>query len=106
MVLIIPKLAMSFMPDSNEDKSMLIDIKMPRETSIESMNIKTKEIEALIKEQKDGGGAPLFTYTESMVGYNFGSTEKVPYHASIFTAVGEKTDAKQAMNDIKKEDRI
>ncbi len=99
-VLIVPQLAVSFMPESESDTSMLFSIQMPRETSLETMDLKIKEIESLMKEAKDTQGRPLFTYVESLIGYNFGS-ERIPYRSMIFTQVSEGTDAKKVLNEYK-----
>jgi multidrug efflux pump subunit AcrB len=97
-VLIVPHLAMSFMPESDSDKQMYFNIKMPRETSIEMMNAKSKEIEAMLKEAKDSAGSPIFNYNESLVGYDSGS-DRISYKETMFTEVSKKTDAKKAVKE-------
>ncbi|GIP35712.1 efflux RND transporter permease subunit [Paenibacillus sp. J2TS4] len=100
IVLIVPNLAVSFMPESESDKHMYLMIDMPRETSMEMMDAKMKEIEAMMKEQQDVNGQSKFTYIESLVGYEFGD-EAVPYKATMFTSVSEATDAKTALKELK-----
>ncbi|MFD0868234.1 MULTISPECIES: efflux RND transporter permease subunit [Paenibacillus] len=102
IVLIVPNLAISFMPESESDKHMYLSVNMPRETSMEMMDAKMKEIEDMIREQKDVNGQPKFTYIESLVGYDF-SEDVVPYKATLFTAASEATNAKKALNELKEQ---
>lgn len=95
-VLIVPQLAMGFMPESESDRQMMFQIQMPRETSMETMNAKMMQIEEMMRSEKDTAGESKFTYIESLVGYDFG-TERVPYKASIFTEVSLNTNAKDAL---------
>jgi multidrug efflux pump subunit AcrB len=97
-VLIVPHLAMSFMPDSETNKQMFFEIKMPRETSLEMMNAKSSEIEGMLKEAKDPAGKPIFKYNESLIGYDF-SSDRIAYKATMFTEVSETTDAKKAVKE-------
>jgi len=92
----IPNLAMSFMPDSETDRQVLVELKMPRETSLETMNAKSQEIEAMLKAEKDPKGNPMFKYNEALVGYNF-SSDKYAYRTVMFTEVSEAADAKEAV---------
>ncbi|NEW05317.1 efflux RND transporter permease subunit [Paenibacillus sp. SYP-B3998] len=101
-VLIVPHLAMSFMPASDSDKQVLIQVKMPLETSLDMMNEKSKEIEAMLKTFKDQTGQPVFKYNESLVGYNF-SSDKQSYRTSMFTEVSAATNAKEALKIYKEE---
>lgn len=101
IILIVPQLAMTFMPESEADRQMLFSLQMPRETSMETMNAKVAEIEKFMQGEKDQTGAPKFTYIESMIGYDFGS-ERVFYKASLFTEVSVNTNAKEALEEYKK----
>lgn len=106
IVLIVPNLASSFMPDSEDNKQMSFQIKMPRETSIEMMDATMKQIETDMREQKDPAGKPKFTSIEVLVGYRFGEAasifnEKYPYRATMFASASEATDAKQALKQYK-----
>lgn len=100
VVLIVPNLASSFMPDSEADKQMLLQLKLPQETSLETMDATVKQIESMMKEEKDITGKPKFTYTESLVGYNF-SSDKYPYRASMFAAVSDATNPKETLKEYK-----
>jgi multidrug efflux pump subunit AcrB len=95
-VLITPQLAVSFMPESESDKQMIFEIKLPRETSLETMDAKSMEIEAMLKAAKDSDGNPIFKYNESLVGYNY-SPDKYPYRTAMFTEVLQHVDAKKAL---------
>ncbi|WP_159884077.1 efflux RND transporter permease subunit [Paenibacillus puerhi] len=96
----VPFLAQSFMPESDSDKMMQFSIKMPRETTIESMNEKVKEIEAMMFESKDPAGQPTFDYVESSIGYNMGS-DRIPYRSSFFAVASEASDAKAVAQEFK-----
>ncbi|MEB3102543.1 efflux RND transporter permease subunit [Ferviditalea candida] len=99
-VLIVPNLAVSFMPDSETDKQIMFQIHLPRETSIETMDAQMKQIEALLRDSKDPAGHALFTYVESLVGYDF-TGSRSPYKATLFSAVSETANAKETMNAYK-----
>lgn len=96
----VPNLSTSFMPESESDKMMYFTIKMPRETTIESMDAKVKEIETIMREAKDSTGAPTFNYVESLIGYN-NSTDRIPYRSSIFAEASPASNAKQVVNEFK-----
>jgi len=96
IVLIIPQLAVAFMPESEADRQMFFSIEMPRETSMETMNAKMSQIEEMMRGEKDSAGEPKFTYVEVLVGYDFGS-ERVPYRSSMFAEVNANTNAKEAL---------
>ncbi|CAG7605067.1 Swarming motility protein SwrC [Paenibacillus solanacearum] len=96
----VPFLATSFMPESESDKMMQFTIKMPRETTIETMNEKIKEIEAMMRESKDSAGEPTFDYVESLIGYN-GGTDRVAYRTMFFASASAHSDAKQVAKEFK-----
>ncbi|ULL17529.1 AcrB/AcrD/AcrF family protein [Paenibacillus sp. H1-7] len=98
----VPFLAVSFMPESATDKLMNVSIKMPRETTIESMDAKVKEIEAMMKESKDPAGQPTFVYYDSLIGYNQ-SEDRIAYRTSMFAEASAATDAKQLVKDLKQD---
>ncbi|WP_281888009.1 efflux RND transporter permease subunit [Paenibacillus sp. YYML68] len=102
----VPFLAQSFMPESESDKMMMLSIKMPRETTIETMNEKVKEIEKMMLESKDALGERAFDYVEASVGYNEnsnlgGSAERIPYRSSFFAVASANTNAKDAVQEFK-----
>ncbi|WP_028549349.1 efflux RND transporter permease subunit [Paenibacillus sp. UNC451MF] len=96
----VPFLAVSFMPESSTDKLMQITIKMPRETTIESMDMKVKEIEAMMKASKDPVGEPTFVYFDALIGYDQGE-DRIAYRSSMFAEASAATDAKQLVKDLK-----
>ncbi|WP_438445785.1 efflux RND transporter permease subunit [Gorillibacterium sp. sgz5001074] len=100
IVLVVPNLTSSFMPESDGDKSMLLQIQLPRETSFESMDATMKQLESDLREQKDPEGKPKFTYIETLVGYNF-SADRYSYQASIFSEFSKATEAKPALKELK-----
>ncbi|MCR8631657.1 efflux RND transporter permease subunit [Paenibacillus radicis (ex Xue et al. 2023)] len=99
----VPFLPFAFMPDSESNKQVQYTLKLPQETSIESMDLKVKEIETVLKEAKDSAGQPAFDYFESMVGYDMQSTsgERVAYRASIIASVSKASDAKKMAEEYK-----
>lgn len=100
IVLVVPQLASTFMPESEADRQMIFSLEMPRETSMDTMNAQVKQIEDMMRNAKDEAGNPQFTYIESLVGYDFG-TERVAYRAAMFTEVSESTDAQEAVKHYK-----
>lgn len=96
VALIVPHLAVAFMPESDADRQMIFTVKMPHETSIETADAKMKELEAFMKQEKDSRDKPLFTYIEALVGYNFGS-DRVSNYSTIFTEVNETIDANKEL---------
>src|SRR5690606_31135383 len=100
LVLIIPNLAMEFLPSSEGDTRMYYSIGMPKETSISTMNEKMKEIEAMFFESNDAEGNPQFTTVESLVGYVWG-TEPIPYRSTLFVEASANSDANAVLNEYK-----
>jgi multidrug efflux pump subunit AcrB len=99
----VPFLAAAFMPESATDKQIQFTLKLPRETSFEAMDLKMKEIEAMLGEAKDPTGAPAFDYFESMVGYDQNNTsgERTSYRAMIISAVSQHSDTKKMAEQYK-----
>ncbi|MDO3678083.1 efflux RND transporter permease subunit [Paenibacillus ehimensis] len=96
----IPFLAVEFMPSSDSDKQMFIMIKMPRETSLASNDLKMKEIEAMIRETKNEAGEPAFEYMQSYVGG--GSTDnRIDYESQLIGAASQGTNAKKLLDATK-----
>ncbi|MGX4586736.1 efflux RND transporter permease subunit [Paenibacillus chitinolyticus] len=100
LVLIVPQLAVSFMPEDQSARQMIFQIKMPNDTSIETMDEKSKQLEQMMREAKDASGNPQFTYNETMVGYAF-SKDVTPYRAMMFTEANENSNAEQVFKDYK-----
>ncbi len=100
VVLIIPALPSEFLPASESDKKMYYMIEMPKDTSIETMDAKMKEIESMFINEKDADGNPKFKFAESLVGYTF-STDPVPYMATLFTEVNGDVNATEILNEYK-----
>lgn len=97
----VPFLASGFMPESESDKMLQLSIKMPRETTIETMNEKVKEIEKMMLESKDSAGQPTFDFVESSIGYN-GGTDRVAYRSSFFAVASANSNAKAVVQEYKK----
>ncbi|TVX99748.1 efflux RND transporter permease subunit [Cohnella terricola] len=98
VVLIVPRLASEFMPASESDKKMYFMIEMPKETSLEAMDAKMKEIESMLMNAKDATGNPQFIFVESLVGYNF-SNDAVPYNSAMFTEVAGDANASVVLKE-------
>ncbi|MCU6798205.1 efflux RND transporter permease subunit [Paenibacillus sp. WQ 127069] len=99
----VPFLPMAFMPDSETNKQVQYTLKLPQDTSFESMDLKVKEIEGMLRESKDSAGQPAFDYFESMVGYDQQNTsgERTPYKASIIASVSAASNAKEMAETFK-----
>ncbi|MVO99332.1 efflux RND transporter permease subunit [Paenibacillus lutrae] len=100
LILITPRLGVAFMPEDQAARQMLIQIRMPNETSFDMMDAKSKQIEEMMRNAKDPAGDPLFTYNESMIGYNM-SNDVVPYRTLMFTETNANSDAKQVLEEYK-----
>lgn len=95
-----PRLSQSFMPESEEDKQIQFQIKLPRETSLEIMDIQMKEIESMMRGAKDINENPLFVYIESLIGYD-NTSNGFAYKATLFTKVTDAADAKKVVKTYK-----
>jgi multidrug efflux pump subunit AcrB len=98
----IPNLPVAFLAGDEAQKQMYFTIRMPRETSFESMNAKSKQIEQMMLEAKDAGGQPIFKYVESLVGYNLGSSsasDRTAYMTTMFAEVSANVDAEKAAKE-------
>jgi multidrug efflux pump subunit AcrB len=93
----LPNLAINFMPASDEDKQVYFDVKYPYETSLDSNNRQTAEIEQMLLDATDSEGGRLFTYVESLIGYA-SSEDPVPYRTAITAEVNETSDTKDVLN--------
>lgn len=91
----VPVLPKSFMPNTEDEKTMAFLIKMPQETTFDTMNLKAKEIERNMMEAKSPDGQPVFKFVESLVGYDAGiNGSRVDYKTTVFTAVPDNLSAK------------
>ncbi|MCM3273724.1 efflux RND transporter permease subunit [Paenibacillus elgii] len=98
--IVAPRLAQSFMPESEEDKQLQFQVKMPQETTLKMMDATMKEIEAMMDESKDTSGNPLFVYKESLIGYD-NSSNSFANKAMLFTKVSDSADAKKIVKEYK-----
>ncbi|CAG7630356.1 efflux RND transporter permease subunit [Paenibacillus allorhizosphaerae] len=93
-----PFLKKEFLPSGDTEKTMRFDLKLPRETSLDTMDAKLKTLEDMMRDGKDEKGAPLFKMVEGLAGYNWNKQE-YPYRASILAEVYPDTDAKPVLKD-------
>ncbi|CAH1207797.1 Swarming motility protein SwrC [Paenibacillus plantiphilus] len=91
IVLTIPNLAVTFLPDGQVTRQMNYSIKLPYETPFDSTNQLAQDIEAKMAAAKGADGKPLFTFVEALVGYDW-SSERVPFAIEIITEVQENGD--------------
>ncbi|MNH76043.1 Swarming motility protein SwrC [compost metagenome] len=89
----IPNLAVNNMSDGEAGRQLSFTIKLPYNTSIESADAHSKQVENLLKQAKDDQGNPIFNFTESLVGYG-GTDKQLPYMVQINTELNEDADAK------------
>lgn len=106
LALVLPQLAVAFMPESETEKQMNFTISLPKETSKELTDAKLKELETIMRESKDPKGQPMFTYIETLIGYeqsisNFDGDQFYAYKAMMFTEVTKDTDAQKVVLDYK-----
>jgi multidrug efflux pump subunit AcrB len=92
VVITVPSLPKTFMPDGEPDPQMNFTIKLPYETSFDTTDLQAKQIESLMREAKDESGEPLFTFVEALVGYN-SSEDRYPYIVEIITEANANADS-------------
>ncbi len=88
----LPFLKVSFLPSPKSLHTMYFQVKMPYETSFEANDSKTKEIENMLMETKDGSGEPVFQFVEALVGFDGDDSERKSYATQIYVKVNEKLD--------------
>ncbi|OXM85538.1 efflux RND transporter permease subunit [Paenibacillus rigui] len=96
----LPTLSVSLMPSPKTSQTMYFQIKMPYETSFESTDAKTKEIETVLLDKKDSSGAPVFKFVEVLVGYAGDDEERSPYASQIFVQLNDNVDANKLKEQI------
>lgn len=101
----VPFLSVTLIPEDEPPRAFYFSVKMPYETSLETMDSKVKDMEDILKSAKDTGGESQFTFIESLVGFGgssgIGPVEATPYRAQIFTEVTEGSDTKQVQERYK-----
>ncbi|SFF46491.1 Multidrug efflux pump subunit AcrB [Paenibacillus algorifonticola] len=98
MAITIPNLAVNFLPSSGPEKLVFFQVKYPYETSLESNDMQSQEIEKMLLDAKDSQGGALFTFVESLVGYA-DSDDTVPYTTSLTAEISEAEDATLVLNN-------
>ncbi|MGF7031884.1 multidrug efflux pump subunit AcrB [Paenibacillus mucilaginosus] len=98
----VPFLPTEFMPSSDSDRLMQIQLKMPRETSFETMDLKVQEIEAMMREAKTASGEPIYEFVESLIGYN-DDDERIAYRSQFFASTTEGVKAGDVTNELKEQ---
>ncbi|WP_079908747.1 efflux RND transporter permease subunit [Paenibacillus sp. 32352] len=101
IVVTVPSLSVSLMPSAKTSQTMYFQIKMPYETSYESTDAKTKELEMILSDKKDSNGEPVFTFVEALVGYAGDDKERTPYASQIFVELNDKVDADKVKDQVK-----
>ncbi|MCZ8518461.1 MULTISPECIES: efflux RND transporter permease subunit [Paenibacillus] len=96
----IPFVPFEFMPASNSDKKISLWIKLPAQTSMESNDLKVKEIESMMRETKNAADEPAFVYVQSLIGYA-GGGERVAYRSEFNAEASAGTNAKELLEDMK-----
>ncbi|KIL41451.1 transporter [Gordoniibacillus kamchatkensis] len=107
-VVTVPNLPVAVMGGDEAQKQMYFNIKMPKETSFETMDAKSKQLEQMMLSDKDAGGKPVFHYVETLVGYydqrafrNVSQTDRIAYTATMFAEANESVDAKKTAKEWK-----
>lgn len=86
-----PFLIVNFMSEGAEESQMNFSVKLPYDTSFQSTDLQAQQLEEALRETKDTDGEPLFTFIQSLVGYN-GDDERSAYSFEIITEVNENAD--------------
>ncbi|WP_275983639.1 efflux RND transporter permease subunit [Paenibacillus hamazuiensis] len=97
----VPFLGASFMPQSEADKLIMVEVKMPPETSFDMLDLQMKQIETIMAEAKNDNGGKTFDYVEALIGYYLNADERTENRAMFFLRAGETTDAKAAAKQLK-----
>ncbi|WP_169084682.1 efflux RND transporter permease subunit [Paenibacillus sp. PL91] len=100
MVITIPNLAVNFLPSGGPEKLVFIQVKLPYETSLASSDLQMQQIENMLLEAKDSAGDKLFTFVESLVGYN-DDDEQIPYITNITAELNENADVERVLEQYK-----
>lgn len=100
LVVTLPAVPVSLLPSPKNSETMYFQIKMPYETSFEATDAKSKELEALVMNEKDSNGDPVFNFVEALVGFNGDDDERAPYASQLFVQVNEKVDPVQVKAQI------
>lgn len=69
MVVLVPQLSFTFMPEGNPPRQFYFTVKLPYETSLKTTDAVVKDMEAKLRSASDKAGRPLFTFVEALVGY-------------------------------------
>lgn len=96
----VPFLSITFIPEEEPPQEFYFVVKMPYETSLDTMDAKVKDMEDILQGAKNAGGEPQFTFIESLIGYA-DSSEPTPYRAQIFTEVSEGSDVEEVQERYK-----
>ncbi|UHA74827.1 efflux RND transporter permease subunit [Paenibacillus sp. 481] len=100
MVPLTPQLAFTFMPQNEPSRAFYFTIKLPPGGSLKSMDLATKELEAVLRAGKDSEGKSLFTFIETLVGYN-GSKYAQINNAHMYTEVTKAANVDQVKKEYK-----
>ncbi|MCC2683800.1 MAG: putative efflux system [Paenibacillaceae bacterium] len=100
MIGVAPLLPSAFMPESDSDRSMIFQVRLPDETSLESMDAQMKNIEQMMHEAKDDKGQPLFKFVETMIGYDLYGAP-YPYKATMLTEITKDASPNKVLADFK-----
>ncbi|CAG7603710.1 Swarming motility protein SwrC [Paenibacillus solanacearum] len=96
----VPNLAVAFMPNGESPRTMYYQIKLPYETSFNSTDLKSKELEKMMLETKDSNGDPVFNYVEALVGYSDGD-DRVAYAMQIYVEANKNVNPDQVKDQFK-----
>lgn len=101
VVLITPRLPVSFLPDAEKDKSLKIHIDLPKGTSMEQMNERLLNIEKIMLTEKNEEGEALYTYVDALLGYRDEEVDRFPYKATLYAEYSDGTNATEAIEETK-----
>lgn len=101
VVLIAPRLPVSFLPDAEKDKSLKIHIDLPKGTSLEQMDDNLINIEKMLLTEKNDEGKALYSYVEALLGFRDEEADRFPYKATLYAEYSEGVNAPKAIEETK-----
>ncbi|MEF2968779.1 efflux RND transporter permease subunit [Paenibacillus sp. M1] len=96
----LPFLSVTLVPEEEPPHQFYYDIKLPYGTSLETMDLKVKDLENILQTAQTSDGERQFTFTEALVGFA-GSSTPTSYRAQIFTEVSDGSDVKEVQDEYK-----
>ncbi|MCU6792676.1 efflux RND transporter permease subunit [Paenibacillus sp. WQ 127069] len=98
---VYPFLKITFLPDGKPSNTMYFQLKLPNDTSFDTMDGISKELEGILMETKDIHGNKAFHFVEALVGYNGDGDQQAPNAAQIYVEANGQVDAVKLKDEVK-----